>query len=622
MNRSDPRFGPLLPPVYRGSPEHGGRSTMDRFLQAFEDVYAEIVGEIEAVPSLLSLTPTPSLEKEAKDGDAEIWLDTASGIHPGDWLLIDGQSVAFVQVAEVAAAPQQYRGLALAPQVRPNAPQSQAPGLASQIDPEIQSLLPPVRVRLAGEKLSRGYAVRTPVRMVGRVAAETSLLTPGPPGQTRLQVTPFAEGLPAPGDVLELAAPPGAPDSEPEWLKVLSAPSPYEVTFAPALRRSYPPGWTLRLRPAPPVTNPATDAYPYAERGGAQLVLSAGVGAGESTLELDTLQGIEPGDQILIWDRNPDAVEFVTVSEVRIPSEAQNLTVAGDDGPILRRGALLSGELRSAHELGTALHVLGADGQDTFLTEAVTPGSAVIRVAEPERLDVRPGHVLRLECTDECATTEEPELALVMAVSGNDVTLSRPVGHAHSAGARVVRVHLAGSGTAHLAELGGWIGVHLRPGRGERWQREWLRRAAALWRYRGTRIGFEGLLTAYLRNEALVTVYDLSNPMQVGLVSTIGVDTAVGGGIPYHYFARLHMDPYRITSYNADGLSRLLAESSTLIRNETPAHTHCDLVLHANTMRIGKSPDKQVGVRVGVTTLIWEKPLPVRTDRQDRGMRG
>src|SRR5438094_156097 len=62
---------------------------LTRFLAAFETVFADVEDEIEAVPRLFSLAPTPFLATSASAGHTSIRLDSAAGICPGDVLQLE-----------------------------------------------------------------------------------------------------------------------------------------------------------------------------------------------------------------------------------------------------------------------------------------------------------------------------------------------------------------------------------------------------------------------------------------------------------------------------------------------------------------------------------------------------
>ena len=64
-------------------------------------------------------------------------------------------------------------------------------------------------------------------------------------------------------------------------------------------------------------------------------------------------------------------------------------------------------------------------------------------------------------------------------------------------------------------------------------QRDFIARAVSLYRLRGTKQGLEEFVRIYTRLG--VTVNELNMPFQIGVHSTVGVDTMLDGGAP-HFF--------------------------------------------------------------------------------------
>jgi hypothetical protein len=190
-----------------------------------------------------------------------------------------------------------------------------------------------------------------------------------------------------------------------------------------------------------------------------------------------------------------------------------------------------------------------------------------------------------------------------------------PLQPGHAAGKPVRRLAPVGSGTAFLAWLAGWIALPLRPDRGERWNRELLRRAFPIWPIRGTGRGLAAFLDAALRGEARATIFDPANPLQLGLVSTIGEDTFIcGGHRPFFFWIDVRADPRNARLYHPDGLADLARTARELALRERPAHTTVALRLLANTMRIGVEAARDVGARIGETTLLWDAPRQIPGD--------
>jgi|SRR5271157_1058232 len=139
--------------------------------------------------------------------------------------------------------------------------------------------------------------------------------------------------------------------------------------------------------------------------------------------------------------------------------------------------------------------------------------------------------------------------------------------------------------------LAGWVALSLRGDLDELRQRDFIARAVSLYRLRGTKRGLEQLLGIYTRLGA--TVNELNTPFQVGVHSTVGVDTLLDGGAP-HFFQVL----IRIPTADPEQIRRTRTVAMAIIDAEKPAHTVCKLD--------DVTPKLQVGVQctVGVDTLI------------------
>jgi hypothetical protein len=179
----------------------------------------------------------------------------------------------------------------------------------------------------------------------------------------------------------------------------------------------------------------------------------------------------------------------------------------------------------------------------------------------------------------------------------------------------VTRLLPEGGALDALEWLAGWIGLALRPGRGERWSRELVRRAGGVWPVRGTRAGVQAFLDAYLRGQARTRVFDPSNPLQVGLVSTVGVDTIICGGTPSSFWVDVRAEPRSMRLRTPEGMEELVHAAHEALRREKPAHATYALRVDVPSIQIGTDPELHVGARVGETTLLWSRPLAVAGDR-------
>lgn len=142
-----------------------------------------------------------------------------------------------------------------------------------------------------------------------------------------------------------------------------------------------------------------------------------------------------------------------------------------------------------------------------------------------------------------------------------------------------------------LSWLASWVALTLREDWEEEEKRRFISRIVPLYRLRGTKAGLEEMLRIYTGMG--VEIYELIQPLQVGVTSRVGVDTALGGG-PSHYF-RVKMV---FQEYNPSIRSRKEQIARAIIDQEKPAHTSYDLLIEVPTMQIG------VHSKVGVDTLL------------------
>ncbi|MEF8701279.1 MAG: phage tail protein [Candidatus Accumulibacter sp. UW20] len=142
-----------------------------------------------------------------------------------------------------------------------------------------------------------------------------------------------------------------------------------------------------------------------------------------------------------------------------------------------------------------------------------------------------------------------------------------------------------------LPWLASWTALVLRADWSAVQKREVLTRIIPLYRKRGTKAGLEEYLKIYAGDG--VSILDELDPMQVGVTSTVGVDTVVEG-LPAHFF---HTNVAFTTPDPAE-LSRKTASVRAVLDIEKPAHTYYNLSI--------SGPTFQIGVRsiVGKDTLI------------------
>jgi phage tail-like protein len=141
-----------------------------------------------------------------------------------------------------------------------------------------------------------------------------------------------------------------------------------------------------------------------------------------------------------------------------------------------------------------------------------------------------------------------------------------------------------------LSWLAGWVALSLRADATEAQQRALIANAVPLYRLRGTKAGLERLLALY--DVGAVVEEDL-DAFQIGVHSTVGVDTRLGGGAPHFFRVRASL-PLTDPETLATTRRRLTA----IVDAEKPAHTFYTLVIETPTMQIG------VRSTIGVDTML------------------
>jgi phage tail-like protein len=132
-----------------------------------------------------------------------------------------------------------------------------------------------------------------------------------------------------------------------------------------------------------------------------------------------------------------------------------------------------------------------------------------------------------------------------------------------------------------LEWLSGWVALTLR---GD-WQEEERRRILAeivpSYRKRGTPDGLKQVLAAFTGvSPNTITIAEFQQPFQIGVSSTVGEDTVLGGGPPHYFMVRTVVP-------GAADLARKRAVLRAIIDMEKPAHTFYDLRILTPTMQLG-----------------------------------
>ncbi len=144
---------------------------------------------------------------------------------------------------------------------------------------------------------------------------------------------------------------------------------------------------------------------------------------------------------------------------------------------------------------------------------------------------------------------------------------------------------------AFLDWLAGWLALELPGEWPEAAKRELIGRIVPLYSKRGTMEGIEEFLKIYVG--AGVTINEWYSPFQIGKSSTVGLDTALGGGPPDFFSVQVILpepDP--------EMMRKKEQAVREIIDREKPAHTYYQLEVIVPTLQIG------VHSTIGLDTLL------------------
>jgi phage tail-like protein len=143
-----------------------------------------------------------------------------------------------------------------------------------------------------------------------------------------------------------------------------------------------------------------------------------------------------------------------------------------------------------------------------------------------------------------------------------------------------------------LPWLASWAALSLRSELSSTRKRKLIARIIPLYRIRGTRRYLEELLTICL--DAISSVSDATIPaLEVGVHSTIGADTHIGGG-PAHFFRVRLIAP----ELNAPEVEKQCRLAESIIELAKPAHTYYELEVVSREFQVG------IHSTVGLDTIL------------------
>lgn len=147
-----------------------------------------------------------------------------------------------------------------------------------------------------------------------------------------------------------------------------------------------------------------------------------------------------------------------------------------------------------------------------------------------------------------------------------------------------------------LEWLAGWTALSLRADWKPLQKREFLDNIIPLYRRRGTKQNLIDLLKIYTGLEPVIAEGE-DTVFQIGVHSTLGVDTQIAGPAPHYFRVTVTLpDPDPAT------LQRQAQIVTALIDLEKPAHTAYELEIIHDTMQIG------IRSTLGVDTLLGSLP--------------
>jgi phage tail-like protein len=140
-----------------------------------------------------------------------------------------------------------------------------------------------------------------------------------------------------------------------------------------------------------------------------------------------------------------------------------------------------------------------------------------------------------------------------------------------------------------LQWLAGWTALSLRADWTPAQQRQFLANIVPLYRFRGTKDNLVQLLKIYAGESSEPRITEPKDtPFQIGVHSTIGEDTQIGGAIPHYFQVEI-----KLPSPDFELLKRQEEIVSALVDLQKPAHTYYDLTILYETIQIG-NPERSV----------------------------
>jgi phage tail-like protein len=142
-----------------------------------------------------------------------------------------------------------------------------------------------------------------------------------------------------------------------------------------------------------------------------------------------------------------------------------------------------------------------------------------------------------------------------------------------------------------LPWLSGWLALSLREDWDDQRRRNLIANASELYRLRGTKRGVAEFVQIYTLLG--VTIDEIDTAFQIGVHSTIGKDTYLGGGAPFFFRVRV-VSP----TTDPQHLKTTTEVAQAIVELQKPAHTYFTLTVDSPVFQIGEHST------VGVDTLL------------------
>ncbi|MDJ0594334.1 MAG: phage tail protein [Pleurocapsa sp. MO_226.B13] len=150
-----------------------------------------------------------------------------------------------------------------------------------------------------------------------------------------------------------------------------------------------------------------------------------------------------------------------------------------------------------------------------------------------------------------------------------------------------------------LQWLASWVALSLRADWTQEQQQAFLANIVSLYRFRGTKKNLVELLQIYTGKEFEPRIIEPEDtPFQIGVNSTIGVNTQIEGSPPYSFKVEVTLPiPDR------ELLQRQADIILALVDLQKPAHTNYDLTIFYETIQIGNPERSTIGENMLIGNL-------------------